>query len=251
MLRKAEPSEAYRLRSLRASWGTHLTFIHGPKARGFLRRRVALKDLAMEFWEIYDQYYAKVRRFILALVKDEWATDDLIQETFLRIQENLSSLRDPSKMSSWIFRIAYNLCQDHFRQVKATQRKESIDEEKIENLGEAFAQEVFIQKELEQREMGQCVQNQIGLLPQSLRAVLVLFDLMELNHQEIADTLGITIENVKVRLHRARKKLKTILEEKCTFEKDERNVLVCNPIDCGPKECKGHNDQKRGDEDHF
>ena len=87
--------------------------------------------------------------------------------------------------------------------------------------------------------MGECVQNQIDLLPQSLRAVLVLFDLMELNHQEIADTLGISIENVKVRLHRARKKLKTILKEKCTFEKDERNVLVCNPIDCGPKECKG------------
>jgi hypothetical protein len=62
---------------------------------------------------------------------------------------------------------------------------------------------------------------------------------MELKHQEIAETLGITIENVKVRLHRARKKLKTILEEKCTFEKDERNVLVCNPIDCGPKEPKG------------
>ena len=74
---------------------------------------------------------------------------------------------------------------------------------------------------------------------------------MEFSHQEIADTLGITIENVKVRLHRARKKLKAILEEKCAFERDERNVLVCNPIDCGPKECKGHNDPKRGDEDHF
>ena len=185
----------------------------------------------MEFWEIYDQYYAKVRRFILALVKDEWAADDLIQETFLRIQENLSNLRDPSKMSSWIFRIAYHLCQDHFRQLKAAKRKESIDEEKIENLGDIFIQEELVQKDLEQREMGQCVQNQIDLLPESLRTVLVLFDIMEFSHQEIADALGITIENVKVRLHRARKKLKTILEEKCVFEKDERNVLVCNPID--------------------
>jgi len=203
--------------------------------------QVGAKELAMKFWEIYDQYYAKVRRFILALVKDEWAADDLIQETFLRIQENLGSLRDPSKMSSWIFRIAYHLCQDHFRQLKAAQRKESIDVEKIENLGDAFVQEELVQKDLEQREMGQCVQNQIDLLPQSLRVVLVLFDLMEFNQQEIADTLGITIENVKVRLHRARKKLKTILEEKCSFEKDERNVLVCNPVDCGPKESKGRN----------
>lgn len=209
--------------------------------------QVGPKELAMEFWEIYDQYYAKVRRFILALVKDEWAADDLIQETFLRIQKNLSSLRDSSKMSSWIFRIAYHLCQDHFRQLKAAQKKESIDEEKIETLEEVFVQEEPVQKDLERREMGQCVQNQIDLLPQSLRAVLVLFDLMELNHQEIAETLGITIENVKVRLHRARKKLKSILEERCTFEKDERNVLVCNPVDCGPKAPKGVIGKKRAE----
>ena len=201
--------------------------------------QVGSRGLAMEFWEIYDQYYAKVRRFILTLVKDEWAADDLIQETFLRIQKNLSSLRDSSKMSSWIFRIAYHLCQDHFRQLRVARKRESIDEEKIETLEDVFVQEEPIQKDLEQREMGQCVQNQIDLLPQSFRTVLVLFNLMELNHQEIAETLGITIENVKVRLHRARKKLKTILEEKCTFEKDERNVLVCNPIDFGPKEPKG------------
>jgi DNA-directed RNA polymerase specialized sigma24 family protein len=41
----------------------------------------------MEFWEIYDRYYAKVRRFILALVKDQWAADDLNQETFLRFRK--------------------------------------------------------------------------------------------------------------------------------------------------------------------
>ena len=64
---------------------------------------------------------------------------------------------------------------------------------------------------------------------------LVLFDIMECSHQEIADILGITVANVKVRLHRAREKLKPILEEKCAFERDERDVLVCTPIDHGPK----------------
>jgi RNA polymerase sigma-70 factor (ECF subfamily) len=197
--------------------------------------QVVSEELEMEFWEIYDQYYTKVRGFILSLVKDHWVADDLIQETFLRIQQNIESLRDPSKLSSWIFRIAYNFCQDHFRQWKAVRRRESTGLEQTEGLEEAFIQEASIQKELEQRQMGECVQNQIDLLPGPLRAVLVLFDIMELSHQEIADTLGITIENVKVRLHRARRKLKAILEEKCAFEKDERNVLVCNPIDQGSK----------------
>ncbi len=189
----------------------------------------------MEFWEIYDQFYGKVRKFILALVKDEWVADDLIQETFLRIQNNLKSLKDPSKLSSWIFRIAYNLCQDHFRRLKRSRKEERIDQEETQDLKEALIQKgPDIQKELEQREMGECVQNQINLLPESLRAVLILFDIMEFSHQEIADILEITVKNVKVRLHRARKKLKPILEEKCSFEKDDRNVLVCLPIGEGP-----------------
>ncbi len=184
----------------------------------------------MEFWDIYDQYYARVRKFILTLVKDEWVADDLIQETFLKIQHNLKALKDPSKLSSWIFRIAYNLCQDHFRQLKRLPKEERIDQEEMEDFKEALVQKgPDIQKELEQRQMGECVQNQINLLPETPRTVLILFDIMEFSHQEIADILGITVKNVKVRLHRARKKLKTILEEKCAFERDERNVLVCEP----------------------
>jgi RNA polymerase sigma-70 factor (ECF subfamily) len=191
----------------------------------------------MEFWNIYDQYYAKVRRFILTLVKDEWVADDLIQETFLKIQNNLKDLKDSSKLSSWIFRIAYNLCQDHFRQLKRSRNEESIDQEEMKDFKEALIQKgPDIQKELEQRQMGECVQDQINLLPESMRTVLLLFDIMEFSHQEIADILGSTVKNVKVRLHRARKKLKPILEEKCAFERDERNVLVCLPVGEGPKD---------------
>jgi len=109
----------------------------------------------------------------------------------------------------------------------------------MEDFKEALIQKgLDIQKELEQRQMGECVQDQINLLPESLRTVLLLFDIMEFSHQEIADILGLTVKNVKVRLHRARKKLKPILEEKCSFERDERNVLVCLPIEEGPMEEK-------------
>ncbi|MGW8178023.1 MAG: RNA polymerase sigma factor [bacterium] len=57
------------------------------------------------------------------------------------------------------------------------------------------------------------MQDKVNLLPEPLRAVLILFDPMDLSHQDIAESLGITVENVKVRLHRARTKLKAILEE--------------------------------------
>ncbi len=178
----------------------------------------------MDFWEIYDEYHGKVRKFVLTLVKDEWIADDIIQETFLRVQNKLESLRDPAKLSSWVFRIAYNLCQDHFRQSKDPSTLAVEDQPE-----RTASTRNSIQKELEQRQMGQCVQDQMSVLPESMRTVLVLYDVMGFNHSEVAEILGVTTENAKVKLHRARKKFRGILEEKCTFEVDERNVLVCEP----------------------
>jgi RNA polymerase sigma-70 factor (ECF subfamily) len=138
--------------------------------------------------------------------------------------QGLDSVKDPSRISSWIFRIAYNLCQDHFRQSTKSPAREGISQERMET-----SKEASVQKELEQRQMGQCVQNHMNLLPESLRTVLILYDIMDFSHQEVAEILGTTIENTKVRLHRARKRFKAILEEQCAFEVDERSVLVCEP----------------------
>lgn len=180
----------------------------------------------MEFFEVYDQYYKKVRNFILASIRDEWAADDLTQETFIRIQGNLNSLKDTSKLASWVFRIAHNICLDHFRNMKRT----SSNECELSEAKDLF-KDAIVQKSLEQREMSSCVQGVVRLLPEPLRSVLTLFDNAELSHREITETLDTTVENVKVRLHRARKKLKELLEERCTFEVDERNVLICEPLD--------------------
>lgn len=180
----------------------------------------------MEFWEIYDQYYFRVKKMILVLVRDEWAADDLTQETFARVQDHLSNLKEPASLSSWIFRIAYNLCQDHFRQMGKSPVSDGSHRTEVET-----AEENSLHKEFEQRQMGACVQDEIDRLPDALRTAVILSDMMEFNHREIADLLGITVANVKVRLHRARKRLKALLEQKCMFEADERNVLVCEPKD--------------------
>jgi len=179
----------------------------------------------MDYWDIYHNYFERVKKFIFALVKDEWVADDLIQETFIKVQKNLNQLKEETKLSSWIFRIAYNLCQDHYRKIYQSSKREHIPTEESQ-----FLTEPLFQKEFEQHQMGECVQDKIRLLPESYQTVLVLFDMMEFSHQEIAEIIDISVENVKVRLHRARRKLKTILEEECTFEVDERNVLICDPV---------------------
>ena len=183
--------------------------------------------MEMVLLKIYDQYYDRLKKFITRLVKDEWVAEDLIQETFIRVQKNLDRVREPSKVSSWIFRIAYNLCQDHFKSAKKNAPDRALFEERLPG---PFV-EIQVQKELEQFQMGACVQEQINLLPEPQRIVLILYDLMGFNHAEIAEILDISKENAKVRLHRARKGLKSILKEKCTFQLDERNVLVCEPLE--------------------
>jgi RNA polymerase sigma-70 factor (ECF subfamily) len=180
----------------------------------------------LDFWEIHHQLYQPVRSFLAAMARDDWIAEDLAQETFLSAKQNLSSLKDPGKVKPWLFRIARNKCLDHFR--RASTKRERADERAGEGSDPGLN---LVQLQLERSEMSSCVQEKIDKLPEAYRTVLFLFDIMEMSHQEIADVLDDKEGNVKVRLHRARKALKEILERECTFEMDERNVLVCLPVE--------------------
>ena len=178
----------------------------------------------MDFWEIYDRYYARVRGYAASMLRDSAAGEDVVQETFLRAQSHLESIREPDKVAAWLFRIAHNLCMDHVRARKASRIDPTVDPEAA-----ATCDPVSVQRDLERGEMSACVREQVGRLPETDRAVILLYDIMALSHQEIADVLGIGAGAVKVRLHRARKKLRLHLEGACSFERDSQNVLVCEP----------------------
>ncbi|RJQ87335.1 MAG: RNA polymerase sigma factor [Desulfobacteraceae bacterium] len=180
------------------------------------------------FLDLCDAYHDGVRRFIQTMVKDAWTADDLTQETFLRVLNKIGSLEEPSKLRAWIYSIAINLCRDHFRTRSARPREEAVrgSTELLEKLPAPCSTEA----KLAGHQMNACVHRKIAMLPEGLRTVLCLFDVNGFSHSEIAQVLGISVENVKVRLHRARKGLKRILETHCTFEKDDRNVLVCEPL---------------------
>ena len=182
----------------------------------------------MDWWELYDRWYGPVRAFLASRLQDDAAAEDLAQETFARVHASLTELRDPEKAKAWVFRIAHNLYVDR---VRASLREPSTtvegdDEERLEDpAGEAFANDT------ERREMSQCVREKIALLPEPLRTVVMLFDLEEFSHQEIAEVLSLSVGAVKVRLHRARRALKEILVRECSFEVDQRSVLVCLPAE--------------------
>ncbi len=177
-----------------------------------------------DYYYIIEQYHDIVGRFINMTVKNQWVSDDLTQETFIKAYKRIDSLKDLSKIKSWLMRIAYNLCLDYFK----TASKNKIDS--WDSIEEVSSSNILpMGKQLERDEMSQCVREKMLLLPQSYRTILCLFDISGLTHSEIAEVLEINLSNVKVRLHRARAKMKEILKDHCNFENDERTVLICTP----------------------
>jgi len=179
----------------------------------------------VDFWEIYDRYYARVRGYAASMLRDGSGSDDVVQETFLRAHSHLESVREPDKVAAWLFRVAHNLCMDQLRAKQASRIDQGADVE----TARAARVEACAQSELERGEMSACVRAKVDQLPETDRSVILLCDIAGLSQEEIAHVLGIEVGAVKVRLHRARKKLRAVLESACSFERDERDVLVCEP----------------------
>ena len=183
-----------------------------------------MKHSSLNLYSIFNQYHDRLKRFVTITVKNDWVVDDIVQEVFVRAHSKIDTLKDHHKIGSWLFRIAYRQCMDHYRKESRNTQKEIVDFRGV-NTSDSSTTE----RRLEQHQMSICVQNQMLLLPENYRTVIWLFDVLGFTLKEIADILELSVENVKIRLHRARKKFKSILKQKCTFDKDERNVLVCEP----------------------
>jgi len=89
---------------------------------------------------------------------------------------------------------------------------------------------------MEQKEMSSCVQGYLAELSDPFRAVILLHDAEGLTNPEIAAMLGVSLPTVKIRLHRARAKLRDALGRACSFSTDERGVFVCDPKPDDPGE---------------
>jgi RNA polymerase sigma-70 factor (ECF subfamily) len=173
---------------------------------------------------IYDQFQAKIRRYLSRVVG---ATDaeDLTQEVFIKVSQALPSFRGESTVSTWIYRIATNTAFDRLRSL-AVQRGTRTP---LELLPLATEQPLGIDQDLGRKEMNECIRRYIENLPPPYRSVLVLSEDEGLTNQQIADVLGVSLDTVKIRLHRARSRLRNQLGSGCTFYRDDRNEPACEP----------------------
>lgn len=180
----------------------------------------------VELSSAFRRYSGPIRRYVGSLVRNPEEAEEITQETFLRAHRRLASLEDPARLSPWLYRIATNLSYDRLRSSRRKPLTAPLSEEGplgAEPTDPAPGLELLI----EQREMSSCVWDYLDTLPDSYRAVILLHDLQGLSNPEIADLLGISLATAKIRLHRARGRLREALDSNCSFSRDERDVFVC------------------------
>ena len=173
-----------------------------------------------------DDHYPQIARYVRSMVRDPVEAEDLTQETFLRAHRRRASLHDPKAAMAWLYSIATHVCLDRLRQqARQTTAQSEVDPGALA----APDPEPSAVLRAEQEDMSGCVQAYVADLSDSYRAVLLLHDEEGLSAPEIAGLLGESVGSVKIRLHRARRRLRRALEEGCLFSQDERGTLVCDP----------------------
>lgn len=168
--------------------------------------------------------------YVRGIVRNAAIAEDITQEAMLRAHRSIPGLKDHNRLIPWLYRVTTNICRDHFR--KKLRTREKIlggDVDLLSSEEQEDEDAPRLDKVMECAEMGECVQRYFMKLPDSYRAVILLHDVEGLKNQEIADMLEISLDTAKIRLHRARKQLRCILESVCNFYIDERGVLVCEP----------------------
>jgi len=179
---------------------------------------------ALDFQRVYDEFQPRIRRYLARLARPGEA-DDLSQETFARVSQALAGFRGEAALSTWIYRIATNVAFDRARSPGFQLQARTAEPAALAALGAAPT----IEQDIASREMSECVRDYVDQLPADYRTVVVLSELEELPDREIAEVLGISLEAAKIRLHRARARLRQMLEQGCDVSRDERNELTCEP----------------------
>ncbi len=175
--------------------------------------------------EFFEAYYERIYRYVQSMVHNPGEAEDLTQETFLRAFRERESLNEPGALAAWLYRIATHVALDRLRQRTRRARKEAdIDLAEVEL---PDRESLSLPESAEQQEMSSCVQEYIADLPDTYRAVILLHDENDLTASQIAELLDLPLATVKIRLHRARRKLQASLQSGCHFSFDERNVFVC------------------------
>jgi len=181
-----------------------------------------LKDeIALVFAKQYNKLFGMVYRMTES-VQD---TEDVLQDVFINAYKNREKFRGDAKLSTWLYRITVNECYKYLKSWRKLPVVK-ISEELGVTEKEFFASLEYVQNQddgliiEEMRE--KCLRGFLRCIPQKMRVCFLLKTCLELKNKEIAKVLDLSEANVKVLLHRGRKKLKDMFEYRCNLIDPEK-----------------------------
>lgn len=162
------------------------------------------------FKELVNLYKDKLHRLAYRMLHDRHDSEDVVQETFMRVYLNLNHYDENQKFSTWIYRIGKNLCIDLLRKKKVDH---SLDAGLSDELEKPFYEKLSStdaspESRLILSELQEQMRKVIDKLSDKYKQVVTLYYLHELSLQEISELLGMPVTTVKSRLHRGREQLR-------------------------------------------
>ena len=157
---------------------------------------------------LLDKYSRPVHSLILKMVRNKEDAEELAQDVFMKVFRNLPSFKADCSFSTWIYRIAYNTAISELRRKK--QEFVAIEESQISNVSEEAVSELL--GSVSPTEQLDRLEAALTLLPPDERALILLFYMKEKMVEELTVITGFSASNIKVKLHRIRKKLFVLIK---------------------------------------
>ncbi len=202
-----ESAEKQRVRQLVASAQENLAQEQACIEASDLAQSEHYKQAARsEFDEVVRLTFRDVYTLARRLAENDADAEDVLQESYRRAWQGLPKFRSESEFSTWMYRIVANTSSNHYKKRKRHSHAD-FDDVPEKTFGISGGEEEAAENSMLQRKLQAALQS----LRPNLRKVVVLRDIYDLTHADIAKELGISETAAKVRLHRARRKLREIM----------------------------------------
>jgi len=165
------------------------------------------------FDEIVNRYKDRLLNFVFRFIGQIDESEDIVQDTFLKVYKNKNSYENIARFSTWIYTIAGNLAKTELRKRKRRRifsiSKMGIDDKEFELSSTARTPEENTESIFNEK----IIHNAIQKLPDKFRTVIILRDIQELSYDEISKIIGVPLGTIKSRVNRARLKLRELLKD--------------------------------------
>ncbi len=173
----------------------------------------ALKDKV--FKELVERFKDRLLNFINGYMNDYATSQNLVQDTFMKVYTHGHSYKEISKFSTWIYTIAGNLAKTELRKLK---RRQTYSFSQLSNSDNEFNLDRVASahdgSDSDRHQKYQDIRDAIPKLSEDFRNIIVLRDIQELSYDEVSNITGLAIGTVKSRINRARLKLKEMTSNK-------------------------------------